>query len=135
MNTDDDTCIMVPLTCGAHCHSAIRYLRERLRETSQILITEVGADGLMDAEDAARAIVAMVERLRAEAADLRMQLDERLLDNQHAYDDGFRNGESDGLTDERAAVVAWLLLPGTSCDNAVLAEAIERGEHRREEEP
>ena len=36
---------------------------------------------------------------------------------------------------ERAAVVAYLLAPGTSCDNAWLAETIERGEHRREEEP
>ena len=34
---------------------------------------------------------------------------------------------------ERAAVVAYLRAPGTSCDNEVLAEAVERGEHRREE--
>jgi len=31
---------------------------------------------------------------------------------------------------ERAAVVAYLLAPGTGCDNAALAEAIGRGEHR-----
>ena len=30
---------------------------------------------------------------------------------------------------ERAAVVTYLLLPGTSCDNYALAEAIERGDH------
>ena len=36
--------------------------------------------------------------------------------------------------EERAAVVAWLRAPGTSCDTEVLAEAIERGEHRREGE-
>ena len=35
---------------------------------------------------------------------------------------------------ERAAVVAYLRAPGTSCDTEVLADCIERGEHRREEE-
>jgi len=30
---------------------------------------------------------------------------------------------------ERATVVTYLLLPGTSCDNYALAEAIERGDH------
>jgi len=39
------------------------------------------------------------------------------------------------VAEERAAVVAYLLAPGTGCDNAALAEAIERGEHRREETP
>jgi regulator of replication initiation timing len=39
-------------------------LRERLRETAQILIAEVGAEGPMDAEDAAREAVARMERLR-----------------------------------------------------------------------
>lgn len=37
--------------------------------------------------------------------------------------------------EERAAVVAYLLAPGTSCDNAALAEAIMRGDHCREENP
>ena len=37
------------------------------------------------------------------------------------------------VAQERAAVVAFLLAPGTSCDNAWLAETIERGEHRRRE--
>jgi len=43
-------------------------LRERLREVAQILIAEVGAEGPMDAEDAARKAVARMERLR-ELAD------------------------------------------------------------------
>ena len=38
------------------------------------------------------------------------------------------------LKQERAAVVAYLRAPGTSCDNEVLAEAIERGVHREPEE-
>ncbi len=65
-------------------------------------------------------VVAEIERLRAQ----------RIIDNEalaRAWD------ESRDL--ERAAVVRWLLAPGTSCDNAVNAEIIERGEHRREEEP
>jgi len=43
-------------------------LRARLRETAQILIEEVGADGPMDAEDAARKAVGRMNRLR-ELAD------------------------------------------------------------------
>jgi hypothetical protein len=41
--------------------------------------------------------------------------------------------EVEHLRGERAAVVAYLRAPGTSCDNEVLAEAVERGEHRRGE--
>jgi hypothetical protein len=36
---------------------------------------------------------------------------------------------------ERAAVVTYLLLPGTSCDNYALAEAIEGGDHITEGTP
>jgi len=39
-------------------------LRSRLRETSQILIEAVGADGPMDAEDAARRAVEVIEHHR-----------------------------------------------------------------------
>lgn len=59
-----------------------------------------------------------IERLRAQ----------RVLDNDElarAYDMGRDN--------ERAATVAYLRSPGTSCDTGVLADAIERGEHRRVE--
>jgi len=69
----------------------------------------------------AGAVVAEVERLRAE----------RHLDNAdiaQAYD--FARNKGEAL--EREAVVAYLLAPGTGCDNAALAEVIERGEHRRE---
>jgi hypothetical protein len=36
------------------------------------------------------------------------------------------------LAAEEKAVVAYLLAPGTGCDNAALAEAILRGDHRKE---
>ena len=49
-----------------------------------------------------------------------------------------RKNICDGLASEadaeRAAVVAYLREPGTSCDKDVLADMFERGEHRREEE-
>ena len=47
--------------------------------------------------------------------------------------DAYWEGMKAGRDMERAAVVAWLLAPGTSCDNTVNAEIIERGEHRKEE--
>lgn len=62
-------------------------------------------------------LIAEVERLRAFNSDLRLMVD----------------GLETAAHEERAAVVAWLLAPGTSCDNTVNAEAIERGEHRRYE--
>lgn len=37
-----------------------------------------------------------------------------------------------GAAEERAAVVAYLRAPGTSCDTGVLADCIERGDHRKE---
>lgn len=81
-----------------------------------------------------------VKELIAELRDLRMMREDHMLDNQHAYDEGFRNGESDGQTDERAAVVAWLRSQVSQAagdddyayDHA--AQMIERGEHRRKEE-
>jgi len=94
----------------------------------------------------ARALVAEVERLRHEVADLQMLRDEHLIDNLHATEEG-RN-------EERAAVVAWLRgeperlvecnghrhADGKPCwvmspmPAEELADAIERGEHRREGE-
>jgi hypothetical protein len=71
-------------------------------------------------------LVAEVERMRAIVADQQMLLNEHRLDNQHAYEEG---GHA-----ERAAVVAWLRAHGDQ-RRAVLADRIERGEHRREEEP
>jgi hypothetical protein len=40
---------------------------------------------------------------------------------------------ADAVREELADVVAWLRKWGGDCDDA--AETIERGEHRREEEP
>ena len=81
----------------------------------------------------ASALVAEVERLRAIVADQQMMLDEHRMDNQHAYEEG---GHA-----ERAAVVAALRRTsnrgpmGLSLVNLdSIADAIERGEHRREEE-
>ncbi len=77
-----------------------------------------------------------VPHLRAEIERLRAQ---RILSNEdfaRAFDLGLAAGERR----ERAAVVAWLTeTHGWSCDDcgfnvADLADAIERGEHRREGE-
>jgi hypothetical protein len=77
----------------------------------------------------AAALVAEVQQLRAIIGDQQILLDEHRMDNQHAYEEG---GNA-----ERAAVVAWLraeafltLYEATPSD---VADAIERGEHRREE--
>jgi hypothetical protein len=87
-----------------------------------------------------------VAALRAEVADLRMQRDEHMIDTEHAH--------AEGKADERAAVVAWLRGEPerlVECDGHrhadgkpclvmspmpadELADAIERGEHRKEEE-
>lgn len=68
------------------------------------------------------------DELRREVADLQMLRDEHMLDNQHAHDEG----SAQGIKEERAAVVAWLRgRPGYG----PVADSIERGEHRRKEEP
>ena len=86
----------------------------------------------------AAALVAEVERLRHTVADQQMMLDEHRMDNMHAF--------QEGAEAERAAVVAYLrerhadTQEWDGCDNATsrtydrAADAIERGEHRREEE-
>ena len=77
------------------------------------------------------------ERLQAENERLRELLDaksheaglyaRRMEQAQRSRDEATR--------EERAAVVAYLRAPGTSCDPNVLADAFESGEHRREEKP
>jgi hypothetical protein len=83
--------------------SELNELRERLRETAQILIAEVGADGPTNAEDAARMAVARMERLR-ELADEKAHeaglCARRMTEAQEA-----RNKAHE---EERALVVAWL---------------------------
>jgi hypothetical protein len=96
-----------------------------------------------------KALVKEVERLRAEVADLQMQRDEHLIDNEHAYDEGYDAGTRRGYEIERAAVVAYLRkqanaphpiergVPSLSPAGRGLllfhADRFERGEHRREE--
>ena len=78
----------------------------------------------------ALALVAEVERLRGEVAELR------------ALGVSLHKSAAMGRDAERAAVVAWLLeqigLPGLSMDEKSTlvwaSRRIERGEHRREEE-
>lgn len=68
----------------------------------------------------AGALVAEIEHLRAQ----------RRLDNEEAvrlYD--FARDKGRAL--ERDDVVAYLRAPGTSCDTGVLADCIERGDHRK----
>jgi len=85
------------------------------------------------------ALVAEVEHLREENADLRMQRDEHLIDNGNAYDEGYDAGTRRGYEAERAAAVAWLressegLAPLSAEGSSTLrgaANEIERGEHR-----
>ena len=111
-------------------------LRERLRETAQILIEAVGADGPTNAEDAARMAVTRMERLR-ELADEKAHeaglYARRMAEAQEA--------RRKAREEERAAVVAWLRDDPdwpwcAACRDASLyehADAIERGEHRHEE--
>jgi len=80
------------------------------------------------------ALIAEVERLRVEnaalvqtSADLCPECGWRFLVPGH----GCLTCDRDrGAVQERAAVVEYLLAPGTGCDNAALAEVIERGGHR-----
>jgi hypothetical protein len=89
---------------------------------------------------AVRELIEELKRLRHEVADLQMLRDEHLIDNLHATEEG-RN-------EERAAVVAYLHHRANLWLNAekiqrteasmgvwLVCQAIERGEHRRKEEP
>jgi hypothetical protein len=81
-------------------------------------------------------LLAEVRQLRSIIGDQQILLDEHGMDNRHSYEEG---GSS-----ERAAVVAWLreqraygtnalLSQGFANVCGILSDAIERGEHRREE--
>jgi uncharacterized protein (UPF0335 family) len=91
-------------------------------------------DGVLTVEQA-RALIAEVERLRAEVAELELGVATMRTRMNNAYQQ--RN-------DERAAVVAWLRRTGDEAESHMLdavvvdylrvsAAEIERGEHRREE--
>jgi hypothetical protein len=98
-------------------------------------IAENEAHGLYTSP-AVRELIEELKRLRHEVADLQMLRDEHLIDNLHATEEG-RN-------EERAAVVVWLRkeavshrrdgFPIAAYTMQERADAIERGEHRREEE-
>ena len=75
------------------------------------------------------ALVAEVERLREEVE--RLQQDAVIARSVETS----LTVEVEQLRMERAAVVTYLLAPGTSCDNYALAEAIERGDHIPEGTP
>ena len=94
---------------------------------------------------------AEIERLQHDLADLREAQAQHRMDNEHAYDEGYDAGTRRGYESECAAVVAWLRahanaphpiergVPSLSPAGRGLlllhADRIERGEHRREEEP
>ena len=113
-------------------------LRARLRETAQVLIAEVGANGPMDAEEAARKAVERMVNLRAladeKAAEAglyarRMEQAQRSRDEEraavvaylHAEAERIRRGESEPANRESALLDA--------------ARVFGRGEHRNEEKP
>lgn len=111
---------------------------ERLRENAEARERFLRREG-----DLLRAVERERDELRREVADLRMQRDEHLLDNQHAYDEGYDVGTRRGYEAEHAAVVAWLrevserrfMRNEREADIVFrLAHDVERGEHRRKEE-
>lgn len=93
-------------------------LRERLRETAQILVAEVGADGPMNAEDAARKAVEQLQALRDERPDV-LALIQRVMASAPVADKPEEKQFIGGITQ---------LL-------ATLANVIERGAHRHEVKP
>ena len=108
------------------------------RANSAYLLDRDDGDALERAMGDVKTLLAEVERLRHDVADLQLQREQNIIDNMHAFQEGGHK--------ERAAVVAWLLkraensyaagtVPGTNGYEArMILEAIERGEHRREEE-
>lgn len=114
-------------------------LRARLRETAQILIAEVGANGPMDAEDAARRAVERMNALRGladekasesglyayrmeQAQQNRDRLQERLTAIEKANVDRWK----DGYAAAERQIAAWLR--GRSGYGPV-ADQIENGDH------
>lgn len=79
-------------------------LAVRLRETAQILISEFGADGPMDAEDAARRAVAEAGRLRAGLSEAAGRAEE--IRDASTLDAGDRDGMLEALADEAREVAA-----------------------------
>ena len=106
------------------------------RANSAYLLDRDDGDALFAAMGDVKALIAEVERLRHDVADLQLQREENIIDNMHAFQEGGHK--------ERAAVVALLResqrmyqmhrSPGVESLVRNLADIIERGEHRREGE-
>lgn len=124
-------------------------LRSRLRETAQILIAEVGADGSMDAEEAARKAVERMTLLRTLADEKAHEAGVYARRMEEAQARSRRDKLSDRLDQvarvvEIAKVVAWLrrnpgISRGPDCITALTlfeaADAIERGDYLKKEKP
>ena len=93
------------------------------RANSAYLLDRDDGDALERAMGDMKTLLAEVERLRHDVADLQLQREENIIDNMHAFQEGGHK--------ERAAVVAYLR---TRPGYGPVADIIERGEHRREEE-
>lgn len=90
-----------------------------------------GMDSGGSAHQDREVLLAEVERLQHDIADLQMLRDEHQMDNMHAFQEG---GE-----DERRKVVAWLLNWQGTMDDRITHDdvdhaisCIERGEHLKE---
>jgi hypothetical protein len=99
-------------------------LRARLRDTAQILLAEVGADGPCDAEDAARRAVAALSLARSELARVKVARD------------SVAAAEARGAARERERIAAWLrgqmdLAPDDrdTDDGRILANLVAAGAH------
>ena len=120
-------------------------IKSRLRNA--YLLDRDDGDALFAAMGDVKALIAEVERLRHDVADLQLQREENIIDNMHAFQEGGHR--------ERAAVLVWLdareeelnaegeaaQVEGhrawafdRASEAAHIACIIERGEHRREEE-
>lgn len=68
-------------------HAEVAQLRARLRETAQILIAEVGADGPMNAEEAARKAVERMTSLREPPVSMNPLIIAKIQDGDRLSDD------------------------------------------------
>ena len=111
------------------------------RANSAYLLDRDDGDALFAAMGDVKALIAEVERLRHDVADLQMQREQNIIDNMHAYEEGVAEGERRAVAYLREQAnaehpiergVPSLSLAG--CGLLLLhADIIERGEHRREE--
>lgn len=91
---------------------AVRHMADKVQELEDELLEEKRLAGCGSEREAA--LIARAEAAERELMKVRAERDEACIE----------------LVRERGDVVAYLLAPGTSCSNDVIAEAIERGDHR-----